>query len=398
VTVADYYLATNGSDNNSGRSSRFPWKTITKLNAAFTAGTIGQGDRVWFRRGDTFYGKIRPPTAMTWPGSLLTFGGYGSTAAARPEISSYKLLNVGASWTAYDATTWQIDLANGGAGSVYTGYDGAQGGGTNIGFLRVDGVIYGALKTSQAALANAWDFAISGTTLYVRAIANPTTLAADIRAACDQAAIHLYSAVQVTGLKVVGSGGHGMKTLSGGLYNGIRVYDCEFAELGGAILTGTTRYGNGLELWADTNDAIAERNIFHDIYDVAFTLQGPSTAVAGKWTDVAFRRNLIYRCNQSMEFWFKGTTTPPTGSSTASPNTTPACSPGTPGARWYDPTRTHGSICSPTTGPCPMPTSRSAATCSTTPTAPTDTRRPAATHPTGWNARSTWCCNAPAGC
>lgn len=311
--MTDYYLAAAGSDSYSGRSARFPWRTITKLNTVCAAGTIQPGDRVWFHRGDTFYGKIRPPVGLTWAGTPLTFGGYGSTAAARPEISSYKVLNTAAGWSAYDANTWQIDVANAGAGTVYTGYDGVQGGGTNIGFLRVDGVIYGNLKASQAALASPWDFAVSGTVLYVRATGNPTSLAADIQAACDTPAISLQSAVQIIGLKVVGSGGHGMKTASGTTYDGIRIYDCEFAELGGSILTGTTRYGNGLELWANTNDVIAERNTFHDIYDTAFTMQGPSSPAAAKWTDVAFRRNLMYRNSQSLEFWFGGTTTPTDG-------------------------------------------------------------------------------------
>lgn len=310
-----YYLSPAGSDAASGTSTVAAWKTITRLNTACSNGTVVAGDYVLLQRGQTFYGKVRPPTALDPTGSLyFTIGAYGPVSAARPIVNSYKLLNTAAGWTAYDATTWQIDIGDANAGITHTGYDGVQGGGTNVGFLKVGGVIYGNRKFTLAELAAQWDFYCSGNVLYVRSTANPTTLAADVQASTDTPCISLQSAVRVTGVKVQGSGGHGMKNAGGPTYSKIRVDDCEFAELGGSLLTGTTRYGNGLEFWANTSDAAAERNIFHDIYDVAFTLQGPtSAAVGGSWSNVAFRQNLIYRCNQSLEFWYNGTSSSTNG-------------------------------------------------------------------------------------
>ena len=49
-----------------------------------------------------------------------------------------------------------------------------------------------------------------------------------------------------------------------------------------------------------------ERNIFHDIYDSALTAQGGPTFSTGRWSNIAFRNNLVYFCNQSVEFWSDG--------------------------------------------------------------------------------------------
>ncbi len=45
-----YFDATNGSDSNAGTSSVTAWKTLIKLQAL----TLGPGDRVFFRAGDTY--------------------------------------------------------------------------------------------------------------------------------------------------------------------------------------------------------------------------------------------------------------------------------------------------------------------------------------------------------
>jgi hypothetical protein len=195
-----------------------------------------------------------------------------------------------------------MDLSPTMAGVRHSGYDGAQGGGDNIGFLKIDEVIQGRRVWRPADLVEQWDFYCADNVLSVKSTDNPTALSGDIRAACDADCISMENSLRITGLRLEGGGGHGVQ----GSASHVRVDDNEFAELGGSALDATTRYGNGFEAWIDSADILVERNIFHDIYDAALTAQGGPTSSTGQWSNIAFRNNLVYFCNQSVEFWSDG--------------------------------------------------------------------------------------------
>jgi parallel beta-helix repeat protein len=74
----------SGNDGNNGTSSLAPWRTITKVNSAFSI--IKPGDRILFNRGDTFYGTI----IVTKTGSVanpIVIGPYGT--GANPVITGF---------------------------------------------------------------------------------------------------------------------------------------------------------------------------------------------------------------------------------------------------------------------------------------------------------------------
>ena len=74
-----YYVdATLGDDDNPGTEA-LPWQTITKVNAT----TLIPGDYVWFKRGETFAGKITPTDSGTSENPIV-YCAYG--AGARPII------------------------------------------------------------------------------------------------------------------------------------------------------------------------------------------------------------------------------------------------------------------------------------------------------------------------
>jgi hypothetical protein len=54
ITPANYYIAANGNDSNSGTSPLSPWQTITKVNSV----TPTPGSTFLFRGGDTFSGTL----------------------------------------------------------------------------------------------------------------------------------------------------------------------------------------------------------------------------------------------------------------------------------------------------------------------------------------------------
>jgi len=303
--MTDFYVSAAGNDSNPGTLAS-PWKTVTRANAAMAFnGGAGLASRVLFRRGDTFPGMLRPYTSLdhTQPG-WLRIGAYGD--GVKPVISGYKILNTPAGWVQYDADTWSLDFSAGNAGVTYTGYDSAEGHGNGVGFLKVDGVIHGVKRTSLGALVNQWDFYSTGTTLYVRSSANPTSLAGDIRCNVDGDGARIRRATELSDLELVGFGAVGAHIIGGGAHR-CRVLRCSISEVGGTASGGDdTRYGNGVQVWSDSTDVHCEHNIVHDCYDAAWTIQGGTNGAASAFTNITWRRNLTYRNTQAEEYFYRG--------------------------------------------------------------------------------------------
>lgn len=306
--MADYYVSATGNDSNNG-SLASPWKTVTHVNAVIS-GSIGLNNRVLFRRGDTFYGALRLPTNLNSAASgWLKIGAYG-TDPALPIICGYKILNTPSGWVEHDANTWQIDYSAVNSGLTYTGYDSAQGD-DDVGILKVDGVIHANSQTSLGALTNQWDYYSTGTTLYVRSTAKPTSLAGDVRCTVHVDGISLYSATEVSDLNVLGWGGHGVSIGDVVPVTRTRLLRCTIGEIGGTWLNPTLRYGNGVQVWyggttQGSSNIYMEHNTVRDVYDTAFTIQG-GQGESFSFTDITWRRNLTYRCSQAEEYWYIGT-------------------------------------------------------------------------------------------
>ena len=75
VSATDYYVSSSGSDAANGLSESTPWKSISKVNSAFSY--LEAGDRILFKRGDTFYGSLTV-TASGVAGNPVIIGAYGS--------------------------------------------------------------------------------------------------------------------------------------------------------------------------------------------------------------------------------------------------------------------------------------------------------------------------------
>lgn len=56
--ATDYYVSSTGSNSNNGTSQTTPWQTLSKVESVCNAGTILPGDRILFKRGDSFTGSI----------------------------------------------------------------------------------------------------------------------------------------------------------------------------------------------------------------------------------------------------------------------------------------------------------------------------------------------------
>lgn len=72
----DYYVKTGGNNSADGLSDANAWATIAKVNGS----SFSAGDRIFFRRGDTFSDATLTPPSSGTAGSLITFGAYGTGA------------------------------------------------------------------------------------------------------------------------------------------------------------------------------------------------------------------------------------------------------------------------------------------------------------------------------
>jgi hypothetical protein len=107
---ADFYLSNEGNDANNGTSAATPWRTLDKLSAELGGPTgtwsltFNSGDRIFFRRGDTFRGEIY---FSAFNNQGITFSTYGS--GADPIIKGSKILS---GWTIHSGNIWKTTLTD----------------------------------------------------------------------------------------------------------------------------------------------------------------------------------------------------------------------------------------------------------------------------------------------
>ena len=283
-----YYLAAHGCDDADGRTEATAWRTTAKLNRSLPAGAEAR-----LRRGDVFHGPIRVKGGKTKdrPTAITAFG-----EGPDPEISLYKTaVPETGRWERIAENLWRIDLCD----PASTSGNPVENG--NIGFLLVDGTIHGRKLFGETLPSRQWEFKDDCRKLTVWSRMNPATMSKDIRFAPCVNGICFAKNLSVSHVTVRGAGAHGVS----GTGENVTIRDCTFAEIGGSVLTSypvkNVRYGNGVECWSDSVHILVERCVFRDIYDVAFTMQGPSPHRS--WENIHMRDCEVVRCTQAFEVW-----------------------------------------------------------------------------------------------
>lgn len=90
-----YYVSENGDDEAPGTSEASAWQTLEKVNAGMSS--FHKGDKILFKRGDTFKGRL----AVTQSG--VSIGAYGQ--GEKPVISGGE--EITAAWTLRDGSVWE---------------------------------------------------------------------------------------------------------------------------------------------------------------------------------------------------------------------------------------------------------------------------------------------------
>ncbi|MEO9146410.1 MAG: right-handed parallel beta-helix repeat-containing protein [Ginsengibacter sp.] len=99
--AVQYYVSNLGSDSNNGTDPTTSWQTLSKVNSmspAFVA-----GDRIYFKRGDTFSGTITLTTSGTVSNKIL-IASYGSIYDPYPVITGFTTVTA---WTNLGSNIWE---------------------------------------------------------------------------------------------------------------------------------------------------------------------------------------------------------------------------------------------------------------------------------------------------
>lgn len=149
-----YYIAANGSDNNNGLSQATPFLSIAKINSV----TLQAGDKVLFRKGDTFRGTLQLKQSGTAT-SPITVDAYGS--GDKPILSGSVSVT---GWVSIGGNIWQATCSA--CANVVTGvYRGGQQlplgrspneSDTNRGYLTVQSHAGNTQFTSKETLSTNW--------------------------------------------------------------------------------------------------------------------------------------------------------------------------------------------------------------------------------------------------
>lgn len=286
------YVSADGDDANDGLTEKTAWRTVPRLAKGLPAGGEGR-----LRRGDTYYcGRLFFRSGLDAEHrTKLTAWGEGPA----PVLSAYMIpSNDPSVWKPAGEHLWSyVPTADKGLRGNTTVVNG------NIGFLKIGDRIWARKFFKVGQLARQWDFYDDHTTLTVWSERNPAEMAKDIRLAPNMRVITFVNHLEVRGIDVRGTGGHG----ASGSGCDLRFIDCGFHEIGGSHLAGhgagVSRYGNGIECWANSKDVLVKGCRISEVYDVAFTMQGPSPKFS--WENIHVVDCTISNCTQAIEIWIK---------------------------------------------------------------------------------------------
>ena len=314
IPPRSFYISNNGSDDNSGTSPDKPWKSLSKLEGV--KGLVYSPVTVFLERGSTFRGSIKLY-------SYMNFAAYGE--GEKPKIYGSAQNYANATWTknATYSNVWELNMGENSVdvGSIVFNH------GEKVGFR-----IFSTTKTDTTVTHDSLDahfekmfqdrynkdltFIYYNKKVYLRSDkGNPATL---------------FDSIEITDKGFGGSGtimynptgvllqdvtieniclkyaNFGITTGSGGSKN-VTMRNLEIGYIGGCLQNETTRYGNGIEVWANSTYVTIEDCWVYQCYDAGITNQCSTNTGAPNvynWFDhITFDGNLIEFCQYNIEFF-----------------------------------------------------------------------------------------------
>ncbi len=281
VTGTIWYVSNDGNDANKGTS---PDQALQSFNGLeLNKEEIKYGDAVLFERGDIFRGKFTAKEGVY-------YGAYGK--GDKPAIYGSKQNYAKANWIKKTDNLWALEVPLGeDAGIVVFNH----------------GEAVGYKKDNRFDLKNNGDFwcdTNNNDKFYIYMDQNPAKKYKSIEIGLKNDLIYVYKTSDVTieNLCLKYNGGHAIYA-GGAMQNNITIRGCEIGFVGGSYLSGTLRYGNGIELYKGGSNILCEYNWIYQIYDTGITNQGGGAI----YENLTFTKNLIEYCGMgSYEYWLSG--------------------------------------------------------------------------------------------
>ena len=286
-----YYVASNGkSEDGLSESNPMNYETLKTKK-------LISGDKVLFKRGDTFYGQLNLRQTIV-DNNFLTLSSYGDPKKGKPIISNYKIVNKKECWEKESDNIYKIDLTN---INNFIGIDDTTPESTSIGFMETKNKTkYYNLKQNLIELTELYDFCSDGTYFYVRTNgATPYEELGELKLAPRLKLLILRSNFKVENLHIQGTGAHGLAG-AGDKNENIEIVNNIIEDIGGSFLNSKERYGNGIEFYGiDVINLKIHKNIIRNVYDVGFTIQGEK----GCGRNITLTKNIFCLNSQDSEIW-----------------------------------------------------------------------------------------------
>lgn len=288
ITGTTYYVSPNGNDANDGITPETAFKTT---NAdIFTRNILKPGDAVLFERG----GLWRLISAIKCkPG--VTYGSYGKGEKPTFYGSAYNYANEDFWTPSTKKNIWKVSVADTDIGIVVLNH------GELVGFKKLNGLI--ALEKNGDFYFNRGE----DTLYFYYDGGNPGKAFDDIEIGLRKNIFSVTSAENVTidNLRIKYSGLFGVSLDN---CDNSTITNCEIGFIGGAIQSGTTRLGNGIQVWNGVINHRVENCWIYQIYDAAVTFQGDNTYTGAAhmsdiYKNITYANNLFEYSIYSVEFW-----------------------------------------------------------------------------------------------
>lgn len=287
-----YYVSASGNDSNDGLSPSTAWLTLGKVSGStFPAGSVVLFERGGLWRGQltlksdviySSYGQGEKPKIYGSLRDAVQVGSWKTTDV--PNVWSYSvtyssdvgnlIFNNGEAWGYKEIAT--VDNFKGSIEELKTNYHFWQNKDTGRVYLYYDGGNPGDVFKSI-------EFAVTANIVYASSVKN---IVFD-NFCLKYGGAHGVSAVNVTNIKV---------------------QYCEIGWIGGGILSGTARYGNGIQLAHNGDGFYMDHNYVYQVYDAGLTHQfdtraNPSSTSTCLEKDVQYTNNLVENCFFNIEYF-----------------------------------------------------------------------------------------------
>lgn len=285
-----YYVSQDGTSMN-GTDINNPMSFDTANTKKYHS-----GDKVLFKRGDTFYGILNFEVDAD-ENNMFYVGSYGDENLEKPRINgSAVLINLSA-WV-YEDGLYKLDMSN---EANFIGIDQELKGNYNVGaIIDESGEIHGNRKNSKDLVSNNLDFYCEDQYLYLKCDSNPGQLLGKISITYQNKLVCVSSNMIIDGIIIENTGVHGIVKKQHPISN-VCIINCVIQNIGGSYTSSGQRYGNGIEFWHQAKNTIVQNCVIRNVYDAGYTCQG-SSVTDGFYNNVC-TDNVFINCTYTFEFF-----------------------------------------------------------------------------------------------